>query len=483
MSSRKRNGNLARRVVAEGENVREGGGRRVRYLRVAAASAIVAAAVVAVAVWLTPPEDAVSRSSPHPGLPAAAPQPAVSFSATPAAATAEEMEQEVIATAEALQAHFPDLPEALHVAAGVYADLRQTGRAEEIWRRCLALAPTRLAPRVGLAITLLERGDDEAAMEILESALAEGQSSPELYYYLAAALTKRGRAEEAEEVLRKGLAEYETIADNWRLLGQTQLQLDRFAEAEESLLRALDLGRESWELFFALATVSARLGKDDEAAYYRERFRELRAVLPEEADRPYQEAYEAAMRRNVVDSLSKAGAVFARQGDVAEAERLLLRAADLDPENAPILRELARMYLGLDRPADAWAVHRRLVELDPPNFIDCINLAKVAEDLGDLETVESAFQQAMDLRPDVALPYLGLAQLHLRKGRFERARWFAEGAVRREPSLHAYAALAAACQQLGDADAADAAREAARTLAARQMPLDRIDSPSAPPRR
>jgi tetratricopeptide (TPR) repeat protein len=436
-----------------------------RYVRLGLASVIIAGIIVGVVAWWNPPPDDPDQQMPFA-------TPTIRLPRTAAAATAEELEKELVGIADLLQQRFEELPEALHVAATVHAELRQTRKAEEIWQRCISLAPTNLAPRVALATIAMERGEDQAAIESLSDALAEGHSSPELDHHLASALSKVGRVEDAEQLLQRSLQEYEPVAENWRLLGQTQLQLEQFVEAETSLLRALELGDRSGELYLALTNVSSRLGKEVEAERYREEFRKRRAVLPEEADQPFQVTYAAAMRRNLVTTLGKAGAVFAHQGDAAQAERLLLRAIALDPDHAEILRELARMLLEQQRVPDAWVVHRRLVELDPPNYLDCINLATVATELGDYESVEQALRLAMDLRPQMALPYLGLARLYLDGGRFEEARWHANAAVRREPSLAAYAALAAACQELGDQESAAAARQAAKQLAAEHPSID-----------
>ncbi len=442
-----------------------------RCVRLGLVSVIVAGLIVGVVAWWNPPPDDANDRAPFAA-------PTIRLSKVPAEATTEELEKELIGISELLQRRFGELPEALHVAATVHAELRQTRKAEEIWRRCISLAPTNLAPRVALATIAMERGEDQAAIDALSDALAEGHSSPELHHHLATALSKVGRIEDAEQLLLGSLQKYEPVAENWRLLGQTQLQLEQLAEAETSLLRALELGDRSGELYLALTSVNSRLGKEPEAERYREEFRKRRAILPEDADQPFQVTYAAAMRRNLVNILGKAGAVFAHQGDMRQAEQLLLRAIELDPEHAEILRELARMLLDQRRVPDAWVVHRHLVELDPPNYLDCINLATVATELGDYDSVEQALRLAMDLRPQMALPYLGLARLYLDVGRFEEARWHANAAVRREPSLAAYAALAAACQELGDRDAADAARDAAKQLAAQYPSFE--DPPLVP---
>jgi Tfp pilus assembly protein PilF len=126
------------------------------------------------------------------------------------------------------------------------------------------------------------------------------------------------------------------------------------------------------------------------------------------------------------------------------------------------------------RLADAKLVQRRLVEIEPQNLFNYVNLASVSAQMGDYQSAEAALKQAIDMRPDLALPYISLAQLHLQTGSLTQARWFAEGAVRREPTVQGYAVLAAACQQLGDSEGAGAAREMARKLAPDDPRLNKL---------
>ena len=169
-----------------------------RCVRLGVASVIVAGMIVGVVAWWNPPPDDLDGRAPFAA-------PTVRLARVPAAATAEELERELIGISDELQQRFPELPEALHVAATVHAELRQTRKAEEIWQRCISLAPTNLAPRVALATIAMERGEDQAAIDALSDALAEGHSSPELDHHLATALSKVGRVEDAEQLLQGSL--------------------------------------------------------------------------------------------------------------------------------------------------------------------------------------------------------------------------------------------------------------------------------------
>ncbi|MCH5373314.1 MAG: hypothetical protein JJ992_05020, partial [Planctomycetes bacterium] len=169
-----------------------------------------------------------------------------------------------------------------------------------------------------------------------------------------------------------------------------------------------------------------------------------------------------------------------RQGMTAEAEKLLLRALSLDPGNAVVCTELAAFYRRQNRIADARLVTRRLVQIEPRIMMHYVNLASLSSQLADYAAAESALKTVVAMRPDLSIGYSGLAQLYLQTGKAEQARWFAEAALRQEPTtegevVRTYVVLAAACEQMGDRTAAETALSKARQLAPGDPQLQRAD--------
>ncbi len=441
------------------------------YLKLGLLCLAVALTVVVVTVLITPTEELepdVSKQSPEPPAQAASPAASVTLATTPAEGSNEQLQTELVEQVEALQAAFPQSPHALHVAAGAYSKIHQTVKAGEIWKECIELDPRHVGPRLGLATLMSEKGEDLQAIEMLEDALADGCTSPELYYRLAEAHSKVGEVERAEAVMKTGVKVFPGFAINWLLLGQTQNQLQKFEDAEQSLLKSMALGNRDSEVYFALANACQRQGKAEQAAEYRKQFSELKAAVAKaRKDKPFQEIYQQALRPIVVASLAAAAAIYNQQGDSKKGEQHFLRANALDPDNQQVLEELTSMYRKENRIADALVVQRRLVALEPANVIYHVNLAGLASQTGDWDAAEAALEEAKILKPDFALPYIGLAQLQLQKGELTQARQNAESSVRCEPSVQGLTLLAIICQQQGDMVAANEARQAAVNLKAR----------------
>ena len=442
---------------------RSGADRR-RYVWFAVICVIVSLAISLLLAYLKPlDETALVEPWEMPDLP----EPTIALPLEAVEVPNEELQAEAVREADVLVSRFPQDAEALHAAAMLYAGLHQTGKAEELWRRCTELNSQLAGPQVGLATALSERGNDEEAVDILSKLVSDGHSSALIYHQLGTILTKLGRLDEAEEYARRGVGANPTVAVNWLLLGQTQNQQRKYPEAEASLRRAIELDEASSTAHFALATACLRQGKKEAALEARQRFAELKAnEASERSGEQFQEKYRRGLMPKVVRSLGLFGSFYFQQGDTDEGERLLLRALSLEPDNRLFLGELASDYLRLGRDADSYLVQQRLVQLDPENVFYLFQLGSIAKEVGDLPSAEVALGQVISLEPNSAEAYLLLAQIRAQRGDLEDARSCAEKSVERLPTVRGYEILALACEALGDNRAAMAAREAAGRLAA-----------------
>ena len=461
-------------MVAAGNGARSGFGRLLTLL---AAAVAVASAVVIVVAYLAPVDDpdaspagasAFEAASPAeeapPALPPRPKQPSVTLVASPMPASTEQLQDEARRAASELRSQYPDRAEALHVAAMMHAQLRETDEAAQLWQRAIELSPDTEQYYVNLAAVAMDRGNSELAATTLKRAVERGSTSPDVLHHLGVALNNLGRSVEAEKVVRQALESHPQSGAHWLVLGQSQLKQGQAAEAEKSLLKAVESGAASAEAYFALANAMTRTGKREEATKYRQLYSKLKEEQPLEAQERFQVLSEAEARGTAVAILTETAAVHVLQNNSLEAERLLLRAIALNPASVASCQVLADLYQQARMPAEERVVRARLAEVDPFNFANHLHLANVCVQQGELESAEAALKVAMAVQPENADAYAMLAQLHLQSGRPQKARWFAQESVRREQSAGAYLLLAAACEDMGDAASAQAATNMARTL-------------------
>ncbi len=384
--------------------------------------------------------------------------------ATAVATPPAQIQAETEAAAAALCKRFPKSPAALHAAAMLHADLHQTAKAEDLWRKCRALDPDHAGAAIGLATIASGRGDDEAAVQILREALAKNRRSAEMYYYLAMSLAKQGENEEAVRIAQQGLGLFPQSSSLWLLLGENQLRLGRLPDAEESLRKAIDLGARTAGAYHALSNACARQGKTKEAETFRQRFTELQAKQATPAGQWSETVYPGLIRHVAVAALANFGEVYAQQQAPEEAHAILRQAVALDPANPRALSLLATIFYSQKRLADAQTVLRRLIDLEPTNPFHQFNLGNVSSELDDLPAAEAAYLRFIQMNPHSAIGYEALAKFYWKAGAPEQGRLVAEEAIRREATPEGLRLLASICRDLGDDAAAQQAEATAEQL-------------------
>lgn len=461
------------------ESVRGGS---ARYVAMFLGSVVVALIVVVGALVLNPPKDEVplgqdlsasatgesDSGQPSTVAPAKVPKSSVRLPEVAVAATAEELQSEAEKVAESLRQAYPQRPEALHVAAMLAAQIRRSEDAEKLWTRCIELDPKQVAYYVNLGAIAMERGDSQLAADTLQKAIDAGCASVDVYHHLAVALTQLGQSDEAEAVIQKTLAQHPQSGAYLLVLGQAQLKAGKVAEAEANLRKAIELGSATASAYFALANACARQNKAEDAAKFRELFAKLKTETPLDKQRRFQILSTAESRRTAVTILCEAAAVERQQKNALESERLLLRAVALDPASPVPCRLLAELYQGSGMLAEAKTVWTRLTEIEPYQGVNYLMLAQCCAQLGEPESAEAALKLSVTMRPDAVDGYAMLAQLYRERADAGKARWFAQEALRREPSAEGYEFLAELCRMTGDQAAAEAAHASAVNLSSKR---------------
>ncbi len=456
---------------------------------------VIALITVLVIIIVTPPQDVITQqpgpefepadmTSPQQDAPAAngtaaadpadagepavgrAPASTIQLTTIALPASVEQLQGEAEQVANVLRQQYPDLAQALHVVAMLDSQIKKSGEAEKLWRQCIDLDPKQVTYYVNLAAIAMDRGNSQLAADTLQMAIDAGLSNPDVQHHLAVALTKLGRCEEAEVIIQKALTTNAQNAAYWTVLGQAQLKLSKLAEAEVSLKKALQLGTRTANIYFALGNALARQQKTEEAAEYRELFQAMKETKPLDKQQRFQILSTAEARRTAVTILCEAAAVHRQQQNSLESERLLMRAVVLDPATTAPCNMLAELYQQSGMLAEERVVRQRLIELEPLRLVNYLLLAKLCVDLHEPEKAEATLKMALAIRPQAIETFATLAQFYLEQGKAGQARWYAQEAIRRQPSVEGYQFLSVTCKAMGDNAAADAALAMANSLQA-----------------
>lgn len=199
-----------------------------------------------------------------------------------------------------------------------------------------------------------------------------------------------GELDEAAEAFEQATELGPGRADGWLGLGLSALDRGDPPQARPALERASELAPASVDASLALADLLAAEGRLDEAA----------------------DAYRLALRDNLHHAAGwvKLGNVLFALGEKADAAFAHRRALERDPSLAAAHNGLGAALIGTDDEA-AQAALRRAAELDRADPHPLMNLALIAERLGDRDAARDAWQQAAERAPDSPLVARRLAAL------------------------------------------------------------------------
>jgi tetratricopeptide (TPR) repeat protein len=367
----------------------------------------------------------------------------------PLAEQERALRAEQLRAVEELVAAFPKSDDAVYLLGLVHNDQGNTAAAMKFWQRSLELDPSRADANDSLGNALLLRDEYEKAEEYFRKALAIDPGLATANARLASALIHQGKMREAAAILEK---QSSLNAEGHRFLGEAYQHLGEFEKAKGSYMKAVALNSELTEAYYGLSKVLNRLGEREQADKHFQTF----SVLRERADergRQVRADYDtmAITKKSVAQTHTDVGRVYVTTGRLREAERLWLKAAELDPKNSLCRLQLAVIYQQTGKHREALKYYEEIAKGDPNDALVHLNMGRVWMKLNDTEQAEQAFAQAIRLAPNQAESHSSLAELYLQNRiKLGEAVALAEAAVKLAPEAKYYALLGQAYAMSND---------------------------------
>lgn len=291
-------------------------------------------------------------------------------------------------------------------------------QALAIWQEVLKRDPNRPKVHEDMGWFAMGKGEYERAIEHWRKVLKINPRAANIRSGIARALMGLNRHAEAIEELQEEITLSPRSSFSCFLLGQEYLQQKEYEKAKANYEKALALEPTLTNAYYGLFTVCVRLGQRADAKQYMTTFKTLKAAdmkVLKDRNNAFNDLID--MRRDAAKTLMLAGQTYQAKGTLKRAEELMHRAAGLDPQN-PVCH-----------------LHR----------------AAVSMQLGHLAQAKGAFERVIQLAPQNARGYSGLAHLYLQAGqRLPYAKQLAQRAVTLEPNAFHYYVLSWACGKNGD---------------------------------
>jgi len=174
------------------------------------------------------------------------------------------------------------------------------------------------------AVSLLNEGKYEEAIEKFTEAITEDPENPIFYYYRGAAFEKTGSLDKAMEDYQKSVALKPDFILPTANIGKIYAKKKQFEKAIEFYKKAVELGDQDATNYYNYGICLMNFGKKEQAKEVLEKLITL--------DENYSDAYY------------QLGIIYLGLGDSANAKEFLQEFLDLDPENqnAPIAKEILK---------------------------------------------------------------------------------------------------------------------------------------------
>jgi tetratricopeptide (TPR) repeat protein len=294
---------------------------------------------------------------------------------------------EARAELEAVLASSPDLHPAWNLMGSVLA-AQGDSKAEQAYRRALALRPDHPETLYNLGVFFAETGRLEEAIASYRRALALRGDFVAAHNNLANALRARSRHEDALTHYAQAVRFDPEFAEGWSNFGAALREAGRIDEAIPALERAVALAPQSWSAVANLGVAYLARNRVEPAIACQRRALELKpdsaevlanlgnalaaAALWDEAEACYAQAI--AKVPGYADAHNNLGMLRVERGDTAGAAASFRRALDLRPAFSEATNNLGLLLQEEGRLEEAIELYRRAMEADPRNARAAYNL-------------------------------------------------------------------------------------------------------------
>jgi tetratricopeptide (TPR) repeat protein/SAM-dependent methyltransferase len=306
--------------------------------------------------------------------------------------------------------------------------------AEDLYRQVLASDRNHFGSLQNLGIIALQRGQPQAAVDVLARALAVNDRAPDCHYNMAFALQALGRLDDAIGFYQQTIRLKPDYVEAHTNLGNALKGNGRLSDAAASYERVIGLAP-SAEAHYNLGNVLVPLGRLDEATTHFQRALVLKPDLvgahnnlanalvaqrrPDDAVIHFQRALE--LDPSLVEAHVNLGATLLELGKLDAAAAQLVRALEVNSNFASAHANLGNVLLAQGRLEEAARSYRHALALEPGLPEAHNNLGLVLAARGDFVEACRHYQMAVERKPDFIDAYNNLARALLSMGQPDNA--------------------------------------------------------------
>jgi protein O-GlcNAc transferase len=298
-------------------------------------------------------------------------------------------------------------------------------RGRRLMRQVAVRLPGWDEPILRLAESLRAAGEHTAAEDAYQQALACNPRRREALVALGGLMLLRGEAEPAQELLIRCCGVAPDDAEAWNTLGLALRATDAFSLSLSAFVSAQRLRPDSVDYVLNGVDVTLKANEGDA---------ELARLTVASEQNPLNPAIQVGLgmlldrmghRAEAIDALEAAtglapdvllplrllGGLLSRSSRVSQAEQVLRRVSELDPDNPQVANDHAVVLMRLHRHAEARVILQDILDrLGPYNSVLC-NIANATACLGKQEEAVAIARRAIEADPVAVLPRRALCNV------------------------------------------------------------------------
>jgi predicted O-linked N-acetylglucosamine transferase (SPINDLY family) len=313
--------------------------------------------------------------------------------------------------------------------AGKFAEARR------LYQQVLARAPAHTLALYRNGLLELQDGHPQAALALLEQAIAAVADEPRYQFVLGQALQALRHWDKAIDAYESALKLQPDFLDACNNLGICRQLRGQLAQAAAAYRQALSLEPRNAGVMANLGTVLREMGELTEAVEL------LRAA--------------ADLEPTVASHSLNLGIAYWNQGKFSQAERTLNETLARAPQDPEVAFNLGNALHGLGRQREAIDRYRQALKLRPDYVDALINLGNVHTELGEFTAGMEAYDAALRACPESVVALNNAAVLLRTLGRIDAAETALHRALKLDPDNAAlHDTLGNVYKDAGDLDAA-----------------------------
>jgi putative PEP-CTERM system TPR-repeat lipoprotein len=314
----------------------------------------------------------------------------------------------------------------------------QPSQAAVSLQRAADLAPDNAAFKNQLALGLIASGDESAARNQLDTAIALDEEQFQSDYLKAMLSLRDGDLEAAEEAARAVIAKSPENPMGYNVLGAIALSEERTEDAVSSFEKALEVDPKFVPAVANLARVAESAGDIEGAQGHYQALLDvdennesaligLAQIALRQSDTAGAEAHLKQAVEHHPDSVSPRLlllSIYRSTNDLIAAADQADAALEIQPDAPTILAMKADIDLRQgDRSSAEMLINRLQVQTEGTENVQLLNMtADLQAKIGNLLMAKADYQSALDLQPGNIASSLGLVQISLAQRRFIEAR-------------------------------------------------------------